>query len=125
LKISEHPYNLQLQELRSLVATSWRQQRLQLLRRVCTFAPPVAEVAPRQAESVEQLPAEVTKVQLQSWIVLELVDGRGRPVRDTRVEVTDPSGQVRTMRSDQQGCIRLERIDPGQCKFHFPATDGA
>lgn len=59
-----------------------------------------------------------------SWIEAELKDEDGNPVPGEPYEVTLPDGtHVARGTLDQNGFMRLEGIDPGNCKITFPRLD--
>ena len=59
-----------------------------------------------------------------TWIEIELVDERGRPVPNERYSIELPDGAVRNGSLDAQGLARLDGIQPGTCKVTFPRLDG-
>lgn len=58
-----------------------------------------------------------------AYIGIELVDTEKRPVPHQVFEVTLPSGQLVRGTLDQNGKVRIEGIDPGQCTVTFPSMD--
>jgi hypothetical protein len=56
----------------------------------------------------------------QSWIEIELVDDRGKPVPDEAYEIETADGVRRSGTLDWKGRAREEGIDPGRCKVRFP-----
>jgi uncharacterized Zn-binding protein involved in type VI secretion len=66
---------------------------------------------------------DVTK---KSWVEIELVDQKGRPVPYERYRVKAP-GFDRPFEGflDEKGLARLDGIDPGTCQISFPDLDAA
>ena len=59
-----------------------------------------------------------------SWIEIELVDDKGKPVPGERYKVTLPDDSVKEGTLDDKGRARLDGCDPGTCKVTFPQLDG-
>jgi hypothetical protein len=63
-------------------------------------------------------PPPITEV---TFIEIELVDQRGRPVPNERYRITLPSGDIRTGNLDKNGFARVDGIRPGGiCDIEFP-----
>jgi len=61
----------------------------------------------------------------KTWIEVVLLDEDTRaPLSDELVRLVAPSGEVHERRTDAQGSLRLERLDPGSCDVCFPRFDG-
>jgi hypothetical protein len=60
---------------------------------------------------------------VKTWIAFRLVDDAGKPVPDAAYTVTLPDGSVVTGALDEQGVVRFDEIDPGQCQITFPEID--
>ncbi len=59
--------------------------------------------------------------QKRSWIEIELVDKKNKPVPGEAYRVTLPDGQtVAEGTLDEKGFARVDGIDPGTCKITFP-----
>jgi hypothetical protein len=75
---------------------------------------PEAPSAPQPAPSVAK-----------TWIEVVLLDEDTRaPLSDELVRLVAPSGEVHERRTNAQGSLRLERLDPGSCDVCFPQFDG-
>lgn len=61
-----------------------------------------------------------TAAKKRTWIEVELVDERGRPVAGERWSLTLPDGTTRSGTTDDKGVARVEGIDPGTCWVSFP-----
>jgi hypothetical protein len=68
--------------------------------------------------------SEENKDQKRSWIEIELVDKKNKPVPGEPYRVTLPDGEkVVTGTLDEKGFARVEDIDPGTCKVTFPRLE--
>jgi len=57
----------------------------------------------------------------KSWIEIELRDDHGKPIPGEPYEIVLPGGGVLASGSlDEKGSARVDGIDPGQAKVHFP-----
>ena len=64
---------------------------------------------------------EEEKAKKPSWIEIELVDKKNKPVSGEAYRVTLPDGAtVAEGTLDEKGFARVEGIDPGTCKVTFP-----
>jgi type VI secretion system secreted protein VgrG len=59
-----------------------------------------------------------------SWIEIELVDDKGKPVAGEAYKITMPDDSVREGTLDGKGFARVGGCDPGTCKVTFPLLDG-
>jgi type VI secretion system secreted protein VgrG len=57
------------------------------------------------------------------WIEVELKDDAGSPVIGETCEITLPNGRKAIRSTDRNGLIRVERIDPGECKIRWINLD--
>jgi hypothetical protein len=57
------------------------------------------------------------------FVEIELVGEDGIGVANIEYELTLPNGNKVRGVTDEQGLIRVERIDPGSCKITFPKLD--
>jgi hypothetical protein len=74
-----------------------------------------------EAPSAPQPAPGLTK----TWIEVVLLDEDTRaPLSDELVRLVAPTGEVHERRTDAQGSLRLERLDPGSCDVCFPRLDG-
>lgn len=58
-----------------------------------------------------------------TWIEIELVDNRGKPVPNEQYRLELPDGAIQEGYLDAQGLARVDGIDPGNCKISFPDID--
>jgi hypothetical protein len=68
-------------------------------------------------------PAAAPRKEL-TWIEIELVDEKGKPVPAEAYSIELPDGTLRTGSLDAHGRARVDQIDPGMCKVTFPKIDG-
>jgi len=59
-----------------------------------------------------------------SWIEIQLVDQKGRPVPGEPYEVRTADAKLRSGSLDANGFTRITGIVPGQCEICFPKRDG-
>jgi hypothetical protein len=61
------------------------------------------------------------KAKKKSWIEIEMVDKKGKPVPGEAYRVTLPDGEtVSEGTLDEKGFARVDGIEPGTCKVTFP-----
>lgn len=72
-----------------------------------------------------KLPAtEEEKAKKPSWIEIELVDKKGKPVPGEAYRVTLPDGTtVADGTLDEKGFARVDGIEQGTCKITFPRLE--
>jgi len=58
-----------------------------------------------------------------SWIEIELVDEKDKPVAGVRYRITLPDGTASEGTLDLKGFARVEGFEPGSCKVTFPELD--
>jgi hypothetical protein len=64
------------------------------------------------------------KAEKPSWIEIELVDKKGKPVAGEAYSVKLPDGTtVADGTLDDKGFARVEGIEPGTCKITFPRLE--
>ena|SRR5437762_2520293 len=63
------------------------------------------------------------KEQKKSWIEIELVDEKNKPVPGVTYRITTPDEAVAEGTLDEKGFARLEGLEPGTCKVSFPDLD--
>ena len=64
------------------------------------------------------------KAKKKSWIEIEMVDEKNKPMPGERYKITLPDGEtVAEGTLDAKGCARVDGIDPGTCKVTFPQFD--
>lgn len=78
-------------------------------------APPTEAQAP-----ANKPPKKSTDAPVKTWIAVQLIDDRGDPVPNAAYKVTLPDGSIMTGSLDNQGSIRFDEIDPGDCLISFP-----
>jgi hypothetical protein len=106
-------------EVRDAISRGDDQARIVLLRpRPASFVP-----APL-AEAPASDPPPRTPVATQSWIEIAVVFEDGSPFPGNCV-VELPGGIRSEGAPDEEGVIRIERIDPGACKVSFPELDAS
>ncbi len=76
--------------------------------------------AHKPPESQEEKEKQKKKV----WIEVELLDALDNPVAGEQYRITLPDNSVAEGTLDEKGLVRLEGIDPGNCKITFPGYDG-
>lgn len=60
----------------------------------------------------------------KSWIEIELVDKKGKPVPGEAYRITLPDGvKVAEGTLNEKGLARVDGIDPGMCKVTFPKLE--
>ena len=80
-----------------------------------------AEEEPQQAG--QQSGGQAAQTQ-KTWIEIELVDAKGKPVPNERFRIQAPDGQFHTGQLDTGGRARVSGIDAGECSICFPDLDG-
>lgn len=104
-------------EVREAVSRGDDKARIVLLRpRPASFVPAPLTAAPAPA------PAPRPAVATQTWIEFEIQFEDGSPFMGNCV-VELPGGVRSEGAPDDQGVIRIERLDPGTCKISFPELD--
>lgn len=68
---------------------------------------------------------EAAKRAPRGYVVVEVVDDAGAPVRHQRLEVLLSDGEVVSRATDAQGQVRLDPIPQGQCSIRVPTLDGS
>jgi type VI secretion system secreted protein VgrG len=108
-------------------------------------APPASPTAAEEADDAD--PGEVAKIKAQqrqsgagkygaahvepyspdeektSWVEIELVGEDESPIPGERYRVELPDGTVAEGTLDENGCARVDGIDPGNCNITFPNLD--
>jgi hypothetical protein len=65
-------------------------------------------------------PKKSSDAPVKTWIAVQLIDDRGDPVPNAAYKVTLPDGSVMNGSLDDQGIVRFDEIDPGECLVSFP-----
>ncbi len=60
----------------------------------------------------------------KTWIEIELLDPKGKPVPSERYRIQAPDGTFHNGTLDSNGRARLTDIDRGECVVSFPDIDG-
>ncbi len=58
-----------------------------------------------------------------SWVECEMVDEADNPCAGIAYEIKLPDGSVATGTLDNNGFVRIDGCEPGQCEFGFPDLD--
>jgi hypothetical protein len=97
---------------------TWRARMLACASAAIVESPDVEAQAP-----VNKPPKKTTDAPVKTWIAIRLIDDRGDPVPYAPYQVTLPDGSVMSGSLDDQGMIRFDEIDPGECLVSFPEID--
>jgi hypothetical protein len=65
-------------------------------------------------------PKKSTDAPVKTWVAVQLIDDQGSPVPNVPYKVTLPDGSVMSGSLDDQGTVRFDEIDPGECLVSFP-----
>jgi hypothetical protein len=89
---------------------------------VALRAPPPSGFSgkPRPLPQAEPVPQQEEEVRQKTWLELVLEDLEGNALAGERFKVVTPSGETREGKLDSHGRVRLEGLDPGNCKVSFP-----
>lgn len=60
----------------------------------------------------------------KTWIEITLVDGKGDPVPGESYQIELADASVLEGSLNEKGFVRVDGIDPGNCKVTFPELDG-
>jgi hypothetical protein len=66
---------------------------------------------------------QVVDCRKKTWVGIELLDNRGKPVPGKAYRIDLPGGQVVEGALDQMGTAGVSGIDPGNCKITFPKLE--
>ena len=58
-----------------------------------------------------------------TFIEIEMVDDKGRPVPDLAYLIEAPDGKKYEGNLDAEGRARVDGIEPGNCRITFPGLD--
>jgi hypothetical protein len=75
--------------------------------------------SPPPAKS-QQKPPKKEEKKKTDWIEVEVTDEDGKPMIGEKYEIELPDGSVKRGVTDMKGKVKLQGIDPGQCKITFP-----
>jgi hypothetical protein len=86
------------------------------------FKPPPAPTATPRAATTQ---ADTTQQEERptGWIEVELVGEDGEPIAGEKYRITLPDNTVDEGTLDQNGWVRVEGFEPGNCKITFPELD--
>src|SRR5207245_932048 len=96
----------------------WRARILQHVARYTSVGVGVGEGEPAPAPTPR--PAKSPQA---TWIQVQLLDENGKPVPNAKYQVELSDGSTRSGTLNQQGSVRFEDIDPGDCQVSFPEID--
>lgn len=68
------------------------------------------------------VPATVPCV--RSWVEFQLFDDKGKPVPKAKYKVKIPDGSILDGTLNEEGVVRVDNIDPGQCQITFTEFEG-
>ncbi len=77
-----------------------------------TTAPPTKKSEQKSTKKEEKKKTD--------WIEVEVTDEDGKPMVGEKYEIELPDGSVKRGVTDMKGKVKLQGIDPGQCKITFP-----
>jgi hypothetical protein len=88
----------------------------------CASAGPVGIESPAAEPQapISKPPKKSSDAPVKTWVAVQLIDDRGDPVPNVPYKVTLPDGSVMTGSLDDQGAVRFDEIDPGECQVSFP-----
>ena len=122
---------LQGQELhkyvKSEILQAFRHGQFVLMRMPHLTILPNLELSHSKEEAVgeEPPPAKESPTQKKTWVGIELVDQKERPVPNARYVLELPDGKKRSGRLDENGRLQALDLDPGTCKVWFPDFDAS
>ena len=94
----------------------WRARILQHVARYTSVGVGEGEPAPASTPRPAKSPQA-------TWIEVQLLDENGKPVPNAKYQVELSDGSTRSGTLNQQGSVRFEDIDPGDCQVSFPEID--
>jgi hypothetical protein len=88
----------------------------------CTSAGPAGIESPAAEPQApaNKPPKKSSEAPVKTWIAVQLIDDKGNPVPNVAYKVTLPDGSVMSGSLDDQGIVRFDDIDPGDCLVSFP-----
>jgi uncharacterized Zn-binding protein involved in type VI secretion len=75
--------------------------------------------SPPPAKS-EQKPPKKEEQKKKEWIEVVVKDENGKPIIGEKYEIELPDGLIKRGVTDMNGKVKLQGLDPGQCKITFP-----
>jgi hypothetical protein len=124
--LSERYYNAAIESIREHVADAGKAGKQQELihrwraRMIACSSTVSVEAAVEAQAPAKKPPKKSTDAPVKTWIAVQLIDDRGDPVPNAAYKVTLPDGSVMTGSTDDQGSVRFDEIDPGDCLVSFP-----
>lgn len=94
--------------------------RARMLACASAGAATVESPAAEQQSPAKKPPKKSSDAPVKTWVAVQLIDDRGDPVPGAAYKVTLPDGSVMSGSLDDQGMVRFDEIDPGQCQVTFP-----
>ena len=87
-----------------------------------------AEALASQVRAIERSAAAARRDRQErtdkTWVEIELLTKRGKPVAGARYRLKLPDGSTRQGTLNTEGRVRVAGIDPGMCEVCFPDYDG-
>ena len=68
----------------------------------------------------EQKPPKKEEKKKKEWIEVVVKDENGKPIIGEKYEIELPDGFIKRGVTDMNGKVKLQGLDPGQCKITFP-----
>lgn len=93
----------------------WRARMLACGSTVSVESPAAEPQAP-----AKKPPKKSSDAPVKTWVAVQLIDDKGDPVPNAAYKVTLPDGSVMSGSLDDQGIVRFDEIDPGECLVSFP-----
>jgi hypothetical protein len=124
--LSERYFQAAVESIREHVADAGKTGKQQELihrwraRMIACSATVSVEAAAEAQAPAKKPPKKSTDGPVKTWIAVQLIDDRGDPVPNAAYKVTLPDGSVMTGSTDDQGSVRFDEIDPGDCLVSFP-----
>ena len=124
--LSERYFNAAIQSIGEQMADAGKTGKQQELihrwraRMIACSATVSVEAAAEAQAPAKKPPKKSTDAPVKTWIAVQLIDDRGDPVPNAVYKVTLPDGSVMTGSTDDQGSVRFDEIDPGDCLVSFP-----
>ncbi len=124
--LSERYYNAAIGSIREHVTEAGKTGKQQELihrwraRMIACSATVSVEAAADAQAPARKPPKKSTDAPVKTWIAVQLIDDRGDPVPNAAYKITLTDGSVMTGSTDDQGSVRFDEIDPGDCLVSFP-----
>jgi len=114
------------------VATKWAKQQgareVTKLKNTYDPVPPrglaaATVVATQRTESAKAAFAPTTIEEKTSFVEVQMVGADNKPVAGVAYHLELPDGTIKTGVTDENGKVRYDGIEPGECKVSFPELD--